>query len=82
MPSLFLEQKICCVYLIKMSKINRNITIYIFFQLLNQESDALSSVRSNTANSKAFSFIMTPSIGTSWLLSSINQLYIVLCTFS
>ena len=82
MPSLFLEQKICCVYLIKMSKINRNITIYIFFQLLNQESDALSSVRSNTANSKAFSFIMAPSIGTSWLLSSINQLYIVLCTFS
>ena len=82
MPNLFLEQKICYDYLIKIFKINRNITIYIFFQLLNQESDALSSVRSNTANSKAFSFIMTPSIGTSWLLSSINQLHIVLCTFS
>ena len=57
--------------------------IFLFFQLLNQQSDALNSVTPNAlANSKAFSFIMTPSFGISWLLLSINQLYTVLSTFS
>ena len=53
-----------------------------YFQLLNQQSDALNSLTPNAlANSKAFSFIIKPSIGNSWLLLSINQLYIVLSAF-
>ena len=68
---------------VKIFKINRNIAIYTFFQLLNQQSDALNSITLNAlANSKAFCFIMTPSIGISWFLLSMNQLYIVLTTFS
>ena len=36
----------------------------LYFQLFNQQSDALNSVTPNAfANSKAFSFIMIPSIG-------------------
>ena len=62
-------------------KTNRNIAIYFFFQSLNQQSDEFDSITPNAlANSKAFSFIMAPSIGISWLLLSIYQLYI--STFS
>ena len=32
----FLEQKLCYKYFVKIFKINRNIPIYLFFQLLNQ----------------------------------------------
>ena len=62
-------------------KTNRNIAIYFFFQLLNQQSDEFDSITPNAlANFKAFSFIMASSIGISWLLLSIYQLYI--STFS
>ena len=51
--------------------------------MLNQQFDALNSVTPNAlANSKTFFFIMTPSIGICCLLLSINQMHIVLSTFS
>lgn len=72
-------KKICYKYFVKVFKIN--IAIYLFFQLLKQQSNALDSVIPITlAICKAFSFIMTPPIGISWLLLSINQLYIFLST--
>ena len=72
-------KKICHKYFVKVFKIN--IAIYLFFQLLKQQSNALDSVIPITlAICKAFSFIMTPPIGISWLLLSINQLYIFLST--
>ena len=53
----FLEQDICYIYFVKRFKINRNIAIYLFFQLLNPQSDILNFVTPNAlANSKAFSF--------------------------
>ena len=64
-------KKICYKYFVKVFKIN--IAIYLFFQLLKQQSNALDSVIPITlAICKAFSFIMTPPIGISWLLLSIN----------
>ena len=79
----FLKQKICCKYFVNMFKVNGNIAIYLFFQLLNQQFDALNSETPNAlANSKDFFFIMAPSIGICCLLLSINQLHIVLSTFS
>ena len=57
--------------------------IYLFFQLFNQQSNALNSVTLNAfANFKAFSFIMILSIDNFWPFFPTNQLYIVLSTFS
>ena len=57
--------------------------IYLFFQLFNQQSNALNSVTLNAfANFKAFSFTMILSIDNFWPFFPTNQLYIVLSTFS
>ena len=68
------------------NNINRLIDIerlYLFFQLFNQQSDALNYVTPNAfANSRVFSVIMIPSIGIFWLLFLTNQLYIALPNFS
>ena len=53
--------------------------LYLFFHLLSQQSDALNSLVPNvSANSKAFSLSMIPSIGIFWLLFPTNQLKTVL----
>ena len=67
-------KKLCYKYFAKIFKINRNITIYLFFLLFNQQSYALNSVTANALMNFFLSFIITPSIGISWISQSLKVL--------
>ena len=81
----FLKQKICCKSTLqKYSELIDIERLYLFFQLLNQQSDALNSVTPNAfANSKAFSFIMIPSVGIfGFYFRQTSCIHVALSTFS
>ena len=68
-------KKLCYKYFVKTFKIDRNIEIYLFFLLFNQQSYALNSVTTNALMNFFLLFIMTPSIGISWISKSLKVLH-------